>query len=85
MFFLKVCMHNLNFRIFFQTLCKPYFCLGFSFYLCKTLWKKKSGMENIPCEVFMNEEKFETNLMEEENPSLQTQKCVVPKDETKIS
>jgi hypothetical protein len=42
-------------------------------------------MENIPCEVFMNEEKFETNLMEEENPSLQTQKCVVPKDETKIS
>jgi hypothetical protein len=45
MFFFKVCMHNLNFRIFFQTLCKPYFCLGFSFYLCKTLWKKESEME----------------------------------------
>jgi hypothetical protein len=42
-------------------------------------------MENIPCEVFMNEAQIETNLMEEENPSLQTQKCVVPKDETKIS
>jgi hypothetical protein len=32
--------------------------------------KKESGMENVPCEVFMNEEKIETNLMEEENPNL---------------
>jgi len=32
--------------------------------------KRESGMENVPCEIFMNEEKFETNLMEEENPNL---------------
>jgi hypothetical protein len=74
MFFVKFCMHTLNFRIFFQTFCKPYFCLGFSPYFCKTLWKRESWMESVPCEVFMNE----TNLMEEENPSLQTQKSVVP-------
>jgi hypothetical protein len=33
----------------------------------------------------MNEAKTETNLMEEENLSLQTQKNVVQEDETKIS
>ncbi len=85
MFFVKVCMHTLKFRFFFQAFCKPYFCLGFSPYLCKTLWKRGSGTKNIPCEVFMNEAKTETNLMEEENLSLQTQKNVVQEDETKIS
>jgi hypothetical protein len=42
-------------------------------------------VENILCEVFMNEAKTKTNLMEEENPSVQTQKNVVPENETKIS
>jgi hypothetical protein len=35
--------------------------------------KKKSGMENVPCEIFMNETKIETNLIKEENFSLQIQ------------
>lgn len=32
--------------------------------------KRESGMENVPSEVFMNEENFETNLIEEESPNL---------------
>jgi hypothetical protein len=42
-------------------------------------------MENVPCEVFMNEEKFETNVMEKENPNLQTQDNVVLEDEIEIT
>ncbi len=42
-------------------------------------------MENVPCEVFMNEEKIETNLMEEENPNLQTQENVLLEDEIEIT
>jgi hypothetical protein len=57
----------------FQTFCKPYFCVGFSPYLWRTLWKRESGMENVPhCEAFKNEIQIETILLEEENPSLQT-------------
>ncbi len=47
--------------------------------------KIESGMENVPCEVFMNEEKIETNLMEEENPNLQTQENVLLEDEIEIT
>jgi hypothetical protein len=41
-------------------------------------------MENVPCEVFMNETKIETNLMNKENPDLQTQENVVIEDEIEI-
>jgi hypothetical protein len=41
-------------------------------------------MENLPCEIFMNETKFETNLMDEENPDIQTQENVVIEDEIDI-
>jgi hypothetical protein len=41
-------------------------------------------MENVPCEVFMNEEKIETNVMEKENSNLQTQENVVLEDEIEI-
>jgi hypothetical protein len=70
---------------FFPTLCKLYFYLGVSHYFYRTLWKIESGMENVPCEVFMNEEKIETNLMEEENPNLQTQENVLLEDEIEIT
>jgi len=65
------CTH-LDFRIFVQSFYKLYFCLGFSFYLYRTFWKRKSGMENVSCEIFMNEVETKTNLMEEKNPNLQT-------------
>ncbi len=43
-------------------------------------------MENVPhCEAFKNEIQIETFLLEEENPNLQTQKRVVPKNEIKIT
>jgi hypothetical protein len=35
--------------------------------------KKESGMENVPCEIHMNETKIEKNLMKEENLNLQIQ------------
>jgi hypothetical protein len=35
--------------------------------------KKKSGMETVPCKIFMNETKIETNLIKEEIFSLQIQ------------
>jgi hypothetical protein len=41
-------------------------------------------MENVPCEVFMNKTKIETNLMNKENPNLQTQENVVIEDEIEI-
>jgi hypothetical protein len=41
-------------------------------------------MENVPYEIFMNETKIETNLMNKENLDLQTQENVVIEDEIKI-
>jgi hypothetical protein len=41
-------------------------------------------MENVPCEVFMNETKTEITLIQEKYPNLQTQESVVLEDATKI-
>jgi hypothetical protein len=41
-------------------------------------------MENVPCEVFMKETKTKINLMEEKDPTLQTQESVVLEEATKI-
>jgi hypothetical protein len=41
-------------------------------------------MENVPCEVFMNETKIEINLMEEKDPNLQTQEIFILEDVAKI-
>jgi hypothetical protein len=46
---------------------------------------KKSGMENVLCEIFVNEIEIETNIMEETNPNLQTQESVVLEDEIEIT
>jgi len=54
--------HILDFQIYFQTFCKLYFCLGLCCFFAIDCEKEKSGMENVPCEVFMNEAKIETKL-----------------------
>jgi hypothetical protein len=42
-------------------------------------------MKNVSCELFMNEVETETNLMEKNNPNLQTEKNVVLEDEIEIT
>ncbi len=41
-------------------------------------------MEYIPCEIFMNKTKIETNLMNKKNLNLQTQESVVVENEIEI-
>ncbi len=47
--------------------------------------KRKSGMEDVSREIFMNEVEIETNLMGKKNLNLQTQESVVLEDGIEIT